>query len=234
MEDLYAFLSLEPTASESEISMAYNERLFSLEETKHLLPEEQAKQMILLNKVKDILLHMEERRNYDALYAAWQRKLKNITYFVSDKKPSILHFDLTKRHLKIGDEITVTWKTTGCDQVILLPFGSVLNIGEKTIAIKTEEDCAMKFELIATNTINGLMQSASIHTNVETKTFKEEGIDESPIYKEHYQNYLKRAEQKRNSEGIKNEAKGRERIMEYANKPSVFKKMKRFFKSMFG
>ena len=233
MEDLYAFLNIEPNASEAEISMVYHDRLITLEETKHVLPEEQDKQMVLLRKVKDVLLNNEERENYDLLYAAWQRKLRNITYFISDQKPAILYFDVDKRHFQIGDEITVTWKTTGCDQVILRPFGPVLNIGEKKIAFQTEQDVDMKLDLIATNTINGLMQSVSIHLNVERNTLIKEKMDDSNVHGVGDQPSLRKEERKISSEGIQNEPKSRETILELGDKGSVGIKIRMFFKSLF-
>lgn len=233
MEDLYAFLNIEPNASESEISMAYSDRLSALEETKHVLPEEQDKQMVLIQKVKDVLLNNEERENYDLLYAAWQRKLRNITYFISDQKPAILHFDTNKRQFQIGDEITVAWKTTGCDQVILLPFGPVLNVGEKKILITTEQDVDMKLDLIAKNTINRLMQSASIHLKMERNTLIKEEMDDSNVHGPGDQSSLRKEERKITSEGIQNEPKSRERILEPGDEGSVGVKIRMFFKSLF-
>lgn len=233
MEDLYAFLNIEPNASESEISMVYHDRLSALEETKHVLPEEQDKQMVLLRKVKDVLLNNEERTNYDLLHAAWQRKLRNITYFISDEKPVILHFDVDKRQFQLGDEITVTWKTTGCDQVILRPFGPVLNVGERKILITTEQDVDMKVDLIATNTINGLMQSASIHLNMEPKALNYEEMDDSNVNGPGDQSSLRKEERKITSEGIQNETKSSESLLEPGDKGSVGIKIRRFFKSLF-
>jgi len=233
MENLYAFLNIESTSTEAEIYLAYLEKSAYLEENIHVLPDEQEKQLALLQKVHDILLNPEQRKNYDEIYISRQRKLNSMLYLVSDEKPIIHHFDTNKRQYKIGDEVIVTWKTTGCDQVILLPFGSVLNLGQKSFAIKTEEDLNIQFELIATNTVNGLMKKASIPPKFEKVKNKITRVDEDPVYTERYQKYLKREEIKKNAAMEESTINGGCESKEKKKELGVIDKLIRIVRSIF-
>jgi curved DNA-binding protein CbpA len=233
MENLYAFLNIESTSTEAEIYLAYIEKSAYLEENIHVLPDEQEKQLALLQKVHDILLNPEQRKNYDEIYISRQRKLNSMLYLVSDEKPIILHFDTNKRQYKIGDEVIVTWKTTGCDQVILLPFGPVLNLGQKTFAIKTEEDLNMQFELIATNTVNGSMKKACIPPKFEKIKNEITRLDEDPVYAERYQQYLKREENKKNAAMEDNTCNDGCESKEKKKELGIIDKLKRIVRSIF-
>jgi len=170
MEDLYDFLNLKSTSTESEIYIAYIVKSIDLEENVHLLPEEQKKQMALLKKAHDVLLNLEDRKNYDDISEWRKRKLNSMLYLVSDEKPAILQFTTSKQQVKIGDEIIITWKTTGCDQIILIPFGLVLNVGQKKITISNEDGLNQNLVLIVKNTVKGLKQQSSIQLKSQIKS----------------------------------------------------------------
>jgi hypothetical protein len=74
----------------------------------------------------------------------------------SDYIPFIDYFIVDPIEANIGDTVTIKWKTTNCDQVILLPFGPVEYEGERSIVIHTSDDLLIEIVLLVENTLNSL------------------------------------------------------------------------------
>lgn len=106
-------------------------------------------------------------------------------FISSDKIPEINYFKTDKQIAQLNDTITISWKTTNADQVILLPFGPVDYEGVKVFEVKTNADALIDIKLLAENTVNGLKcsKAISLYNNQ---------------YDQQYQAYLKRKEAKEN------------------------------------
>lgn len=71
----------------------------------------------------------------------------------------------SKYQVELNDEVTISWKTTNCDQIILLPFGPVSSEGKFLLQIKKPEDLPILIELKGENTVSGAKTSRTLSFN---------------------------------------------------------------------
>lgn len=105
------------------------------------------------------ILRNEQRRNLFDQELAEYSAIPNPSIkpkLRSDYIPFIDYFIVDPIEANIGDAVTIKWKTTNCDQVILLPFGPVEYEGERSIVINSSDDLLIEIVLLVENTLNSL------------------------------------------------------------------------------
>lgn len=201
--DYYKILSIHPGSNQEMIYEAYLHKSSIYKFILKTTDEKHNQHKALLKEAYETLMNPEARILYDDEWSL--RNTKNKTYTSSKLTPSIIYFEANTHELKLGEEITLRWKTLHADQVILLPFGPVAFEGEKVFKITSPEELTMVIELIAENTINGerktsvLPQSNIGFNGTQRKPderFKKinQDLSEDSLYQERYQKYLKRKE----------------------------------------
>ena len=181
IEDYYKLLGIHPGSSMKMVQEALNYKLQILKSEAHHNSESAIAEIRILNKIYDTLMNPDNRLIYDQLLL---NSVAAKTNFISSSKtPEINYFKVDKKTVQLNDNITISWKTTNADQVILLPFGPVDYEGEKIIEIESKEDIISEIKLLAENTVNGLKCSKVILLNDNE-------------YNDRYLDYKKRKETK--------------------------------------
>ena len=111
-----------------------------------------------LTNAFDVLINEQRRNLFDQELADYSVNPNPSTKSKSrsDYIPFIDFFIVDPNEANIGDTVIIKWKTTNCDQVILLPFGPVEYEGERSKVINSSDDLLIEVVLLVENTSNGL------------------------------------------------------------------------------
>jgi DnaJ-class molecular chaperone len=157
--DYYKFIGIHPGSNEQMIKDGYSSKLekLSSDASKKSENEEFLK---VLEDAYCILMDVEKRIEYDQLWLTRTASKRN--FVSSNLNPTIQYLISSKYQVELNDEVTITWKTTNCDQIILLPFGSVPSEGKILLQIKKPEDLSISIELKVENTVSGAKISRTL------------------------------------------------------------------------
>lgn len=145
-DDYYKLLEIHPGSNEQMIKDAYEAKLQKL--TIDAASRYNNSALIkAIQKAYETLIDVPSRVKYDQYWLTMREKR---TGFIPDDKPKIHYLRSSKNQFELNDEITISWDTSNCDEVILHPFGTVGTIGTYTFKIE-KNSFYIDIELIAKN-----------------------------------------------------------------------------------
>lgn len=160
--DYYKFIGIHPGSNEQMIKDGYISKLekLNLDTSRKSENEELFK---VLEDAYSILMDVDKRVEYDQIWLSRTASKRN--FISSNLTPTIEYLISSKYQVELNDEVTISWKTTNCDQIILLPFGPVSSEGKISLQIEKPEDLPILIELKGENTVSGAKTSRTLRFN---------------------------------------------------------------------
>lgn len=165
-EDYYKLLGIHPGSNEQMIKDAYEVKLQNL--TLDAASRHNNAELIqAIQKAYKTLMDVPSRVAYDRY---WLNMREKRTGFIPDDQPKIHFLRSSKNQFELNDEITISWDTSNCDEVILYPFGAVEPTGSYTFKIEKNR-FYINIELVAKNTKQHTSIERSIKLNKASTFF---------------------------------------------------------------
>ena len=154
----YSILNIPVDSDQETIKKSFDDKIYYMNQNHSKIKGYYDINLFRLTNAFDVLRNEQRRNLFDQELAEYlvnpnpsiKTKLK------SDYIPFVDLFFVDPIEANIGDVVTIKWKTTNCDQVILLPFGPVEYEGERSIVINSSDDLLIEIVLLVENTSNGL------------------------------------------------------------------------------
>ena len=154
----YTILNIPEDSDQETIKKSFDDKIYYMNQNHSKIKGYYDINLFRLTKAFDVLRNEQRRNLFD----------QELTEYLANPNPSIKpklrsdyipfidYFIVDPIEANIGDTITIKWKTTNCDQVIILPFGPVEYEGERSIVINSSDDLLIEVVLLVENTSNGL------------------------------------------------------------------------------
>lgn len=165
MKDYYYILGIDRNSSVEDIKNAYRKL------SKKFHPdmnggdrffEERFKE---INEAYEVLVNLDSRQSYDNQFGHGQTSQDFKRPF---SKPTIIRFEVDKKSIYTGEEVTFTWQTTNATNVEIKPFGSVQESGSKTYRLNNLKATELTFELIASNEVGSAASQIKVFNKIIT------------------------------------------------------------------
>lgn len=154
----YSILNIPVDSDQETIKKSFDDKIYYMNQNHSKIKGYYDINLFRLTNAFDVLRNEQRRNLFDQELAEYTANPNPATKlkFRSDYIPFIDLFVVDPIEANIGDVVTIKWKTTNCDQVILLPFGPVEYEGERGIVINSSDDLLIEVVLLVENTSNGL------------------------------------------------------------------------------
>ncbi len=154
----YSILNIPVDSDQETIKKSFDDKIYYMNQNHSKIKGYYDINLFRLTNAFDVLRNEQRRNLFDQELAEYTANPNPATKlkFRSDYIPFIDLFVVDPIEANIGDVVTIKWKTTNCDQVILLPFGPVEYEGEGSIVINSSDDLLIEVVLLVENTSNGL------------------------------------------------------------------------------
>ena len=154
----YSILNIPVDANQEIIKKSFDDKVYYMNQNHSKISHYYEMNLYRLKNAYAILMDENRRKLFDQDLAEYLNNPNPSTKLKlrSDYIPFIDYFIVNPNEANIGDTVTIKWKTTNCDQVILLPFGPVEYEGERSMVINTSDDLLIEIVLLVENTINSL------------------------------------------------------------------------------
>lgn len=154
----YTILNIPEDSDLETIKKSFDDKIYYMNQNHSKIKGYYDINLFRLTNAFDVLRNEQRRNLFDQELAVYlanpnpsiKPKLR------SDYIPFIDLFVVDPSEADIGETVNIKWKTTNCDQVILLPFGPVEYEGERSMVIKSSGDLLIEAILLVENTSNGL------------------------------------------------------------------------------
>jgi hypothetical protein len=154
----YSILNIPVDSNQETIKKSFDDKVYYMNQNHSKISHYYEMNLYRLKNAYAILMDENRRKLFDQDLAEYLNNTNPSTKLKlrSDYIPFIDYFIVNPNEANIGDTVTIKWKTTNCDQVILLPFGPVEYEGERSIVIITSDDLLIEIVLLVENTLNSL------------------------------------------------------------------------------
>ena len=154
----YSILNIPVDANQEIIKKSFDDKVYYMNQNHSKISHYYEMNLYRLKNAYAILMDENRRKLFDQDLAEYLNNPNPSTKLKlrSDYIPFIDYFIVNPNEANIGDTVTVKWKTTNCDQVILLPFGPVEYKGERSMVINSSDDLLIEIVLLVENTLNSL------------------------------------------------------------------------------
>ena len=154
----YSILNIPVDSNEETIKKSFDDKVYYMNQNHSKISHYYEMNLYRLKNAYAILMDENRRKLFDQDLAEYLNNPNPSTKLKlrSDYIPFIDYFIVNPNEANIGDTVTIKWKTTNCDQVILLPFGPVEYEGERSMVINSSDDLLIEIVLLVENTINSL------------------------------------------------------------------------------
>jgi len=154
----YSILNIPVDSNQETIKKSFDDKVYYMNQNHSKISHYYEMNLYRLKNAYAILMDENRRKLFDQDLAEYLNNTNPSTKLKlrSDYIPFIDYFIVNPNEANIGDTVTIKWKTTNCDQVILLPFGPVEYEGERSIVIHTSDDLLIEIVLLVENTLNSL------------------------------------------------------------------------------
>jgi curved DNA-binding protein CbpA len=154
----YSILNIPVDSNQETIKKSFDDKVYYMNQNHSKISHYYEMNLYRLKNAYAILMDENRRKLFDQDLAEYLNNTNPSTKLKlrSDYIPFIDYFIVNPNEANIGDTVTIKWKTTNCDQVILLPFGPVEYEGERSKVIHTSDDLLIEIVLLVENTLNSL------------------------------------------------------------------------------
>jgi hypothetical protein len=154
----YSILNIPVDSNQDTIKKSFDDKVYYMNQNHSKISHYYEMNLYRIKNAYAILMDENRRKLFDQDLAEYLNNPNPSTKLKlkSDYIPFIDYFIVNPNEANIGDTVTIKWKTTNCDQVILLPFGPVEYEGERSIVIHTSDDLLIEIVLLVENTLNSL------------------------------------------------------------------------------
>ena len=154
----YSILNIPVDSNQETIKKSFDDKVYYMNQNHSKISHYYEMNLYRLKNAYAILMDENRRKLFDQDLAEYLNNPNPSTKLKlkSDYIPFIDYFIVDPIDAKVGDTVTIKWKTTNCDQVILLPFGPVEYEGERSMVINSSDDLLIEIVLLVENTLNSL------------------------------------------------------------------------------
>lgn len=154
----YTILNIPVDSDQETIKKSFDDKIYYMNQNHSKIKGYYDINLFRLTNAFDVLMSEQGRNLFDQELAEYTANSNPSTKLKlkSDYIPFIDFFIVDPNEANIGDTVIIKWKTTNCDQVIMLPFGPVEYEGERSIVINSSDDLLIEVVLLVENTSNGL------------------------------------------------------------------------------
>ena len=154
----YSILNVPKDSNQENIKKSFDDKVYYMNQNHPKISQFYEINLFRLTKAYNVLMNEHSRMLFDQELEAYLSNPIPSTKSKSrsDYIPFIDFFIVDPNEANVGDTVTIKWKTTNCDQVILLPFGPVEYEGERSMAINSSDDLLIEVVFLVENTSNGL------------------------------------------------------------------------------